>query len=98
MDPEVAHAYLTREVHRIAPDVFTAQTAPFYVRLLSAYYRGGGEDRMNVILWNHVLTFPIENFNYHAKTNGAYAMFVFLLMGQAICFCLGALVLGESEE
>lgn len=97
MDEEAAYAYLNKEVRRIAPDVFTDQTAPLYVRLLATYYRKGGESPMNLALWNHILFFPVENFNQHAKENGAYSLFMFLLMLQAIGFCFGAFVLNEEE-
>lgn len=98
MKQEVANEYLTKQVKRIAPNVFDEETTPFFVNLLSAYYRGGGEGRMDYVLWNYVLTFPIDNFNRHAKENGAYSLLMFLLTVQAICFCVSSLVLDEEQE
>ncbi len=96
MDSAEANEYLTKEVQRIDPDTFNEENTPFFVGLLSGYYRGGGESRMNYTVWSHALSFPIDNFNRQAQTNHAYGFLVFLLMVQAICFCTGAFVKDEE--
>ncbi len=96
MEPEAANQYLTNEIQRISPETFNEENTPFFVGLLSGYYRGGGESRMNYTVWSHALSFPVENFNRQAHTNHAYGFLMVLLMVQAICFCTGAFVLEEE--
>ncbi len=96
MERANARTYLANEIQRVDAELFTEANTPFFVSLLSRYYRDGGESRMDYALWMHALALPIDNFNRHARENNAYAFLMLLLMVQAICFCTGALVLDEE--
>ncbi len=95
LDEEASRTFFVNKLKQIAPDAFTEQNSPVFIRLLTDYYNGG-ENRMKAALWSYALALPIENFNQDAQDNGAYTFLMLLLMALSISFCLGASVLDED--
>lgn len=95
MDADTSYAFFAKQLQRLAPNTFTEENSPVFIRLLTNYYHGG-ENKMNTALWAYAVTLPIENFNQDAQDNGAYTFMMLLLMALSICFCVGALLLSED--
>jgi hypothetical protein len=95
MDDEDSRAFFTRHLQLVAPEQFTEENSPLFIRLLKNYYNGG-ESKMNSEIWSYALTLPIDNFNRDAQSNNAYSFMMLMLMILSISFCIGTLLLGEE--
>lgn len=95
MDKDSSYVFFDSQLQRLAPNTFTEENSPLFIRLLRSYYNGG-ESKMNVELWSYALTLPIVNFNQNAQNNNAYTFLMLLLMLLSVSFCIGALLLDEE--
>ncbi len=95
MNQEQKKEFFSKQLARIAPDVFNEENSPLFIRLLSNYYHGG-ESKMNYARWTYAITYPIENFNQDAQDNNAYSFMMLMLMALSISFCLGSIVFKED--
>lgn len=95
LDNEESRAFFTKQLQQLAPEAFTDENRPIFIRLLTDYYNGGAS-KMNTSLWGYALMLPVENFNKDAQDNNAYTFLMVMLMLLSTCFCLGSLFLSED--
>jgi hypothetical protein len=92
---EEAIEFLEPKVDKIAPNIFDDSTKPFFLNMLVRYYKVG-PSKMKVGVWDYVLSYPIKNFNNHAKNNNAYFFLILMLSALGTLGCAGHIIFGDD--
>ena len=68
---------------------------PLFIHFLQQYYHGG-ENKMDLSVWDYAISLPLYNFNRNAQDNNAYGFLILLLYIFGTLSCVGTLLFKEE--
>ena len=88
-------AFLEQSLQKYAGPLLDPKDYPLLVEWLKTYYLYG-PSKVSLNIWNYAITYPLNNFNAHTKTNNAYSFLVVLLFIMLGLNVLGAILFREE--
>ncbi|MBR3632248.1 MAG: protein kinase [Elusimicrobiaceae bacterium] len=95
MPEEEKQKFLVNALNTYAAEAIEPEAYPFFVSMLSDYYMHGPSNTKFAI-WDHAISYPVDNFNRHAQENNAYYFLVLLLFFSAVYSCVSSLLFKED--
>lgn len=92
---EETYTFLETRINRVVPGVFDEQSMPLFIHFLQQYYHGG-ENKMDLSVWDYAISLPLYNFNRNAQDNNAYGFLILLLYIFGTLSCVGTLLFKEE--
>ena len=88
-------AFLEKALQKHAGPLLDPKDYPLFIEWLKIYYLYG-PSKVSLNVWNYALSYPLNNFNEHARTNNAYSFLVVLLFMMLGLNVLGAILFREE--
>ena len=95
LTPDEKQKFLNNALVRYGGTTIDERYYPFFSSLLADYYLNGPR-KISWRIWDYAFSYPIKNFNNHAKENHAYSFMVLILFMLAMFNCAGGILFKED--